>query len=452
MSSALRWGLGHRRDIILRVVYDTLLLRSDTCILRADEGAAARTTASQSAGLLMSLRKQSIEQYLQCFLSVESHSSPEALRSERRSGTSFRAQDVSFSPSCVFRSIFQVANLFALCITLGNGSGAVQANLLRTLSHLIDGNPLNAEMIHSTNLTLNLSRFLFSHNNAYPRTSICHILSQLFSYKVTPVVFTSLVGAASAVAGGLSGERRPMPLIPSKGVSQRIGVETDLDDLGCQILYMLGRAAEHPEAQAYAHFDQSCPFLSRVVLPAISSPPARQVGMTAFMWLRLGNLSDAPNATVLQLSMDHPLRHDSSAAHACSEDGDRERDRDSSSTLHSSMSMAHSIDFYFRVVHQTGMSRQPGSSSGSRAPVVRSGTESSLHPPDASSVASGPGPGAAAVEEVQRSYVQLCASYGESVSVPAKRKGRKTSRESAAENDQEDTTALGLDGEYYLHC
>jgi hypothetical protein len=227
MAAALRWGLAHRRNIILRIVYDTLLLRSDS----------ANPNVEESAGLLMSLRKQSIEQYLQCFLSVE-EGSGSGLRGGGRSGSSDSSQDVSISPTCVFRSSHLVVNLFSLCMVLGSGGG-VQGSILRTLSHLIDGNPLNADMIHRTNLTLNISRFIFSHNNSYPRTPICHILSQLFSYKVTPPVFNSLVETASSV-GGKHVTAKPMLLIPTKGVSQRVEVETDLDDVGCQILYLLG--------------------------------------------------------------------------------------------------------------------------------------------------------------------------------------------------------------------
>mmetsp|Transcript_22021 Transcript_22021/g.37276 ORF Transcript_22021/g.37276 Transcript_22021/m.37276 type:complete len:3228 (-) Transcript_22021:12-9695(-) len=417
LSSALGWGLAHRRNIILRIVYDTLLLRCDA--LAADDTQSG-SSGPQSLDLLTSLRKQSIEQYMQSFLSVDETGAsglPKGGESSAR-GTN---PDVSISPTCVFRALHLVVNMFSLCLVLHDDSGEVQGNILRSLSHLINGNPLNADMIHRTSLTLNLSRFVFSHNNSYfPRAAICHILSQLFSFKVTPLVFNCLVDTASSVAGVRMTER-PMLLIPTKGVSQRIDVETDLDDVGCQILYLLGRAVEHPEVTAYAHFDHACPFLSRAVLSPISIPPSPQVGLSAFVWLRLGNLSDSPNATLLQLSMDHPKRHDHTTV-VSSEDSDKDR---------TSSGAAHSIDFYFRVVHQTGISHSPN---GGKF------TESTFHPPDFSSVASGTSAGAA-MEEVQRSYVQLCASYGESRSVLWKAENPQTT------SDSNIAPTSGLDGE-----
>jgi hypothetical protein len=190
---------------------------------------------------------------------------------------------------------------------------------------------------------------------------------------------------------------------------------------------------EQPEASAYAHFDQSCPFLSRVALPPCRPPPP-QVGMTAFLWLRLGNLCDAPNATLLQLSMDHPLRYDNSAA---SEDGDRDRDAPVTLSSTSSADTAYSIDFYFRVVHQTGISS--GRGGGSKY------AEPSLHHADAASVASGT---TAAVEEVQRSYVQLCASYGESKSVLSKQ--QRSPGEADDDDPRQHDSSLGLDGKHAI--
>lgn len=418
MSSALGWGLGHRCNIILRIVYDTLLLRSDSM---AAKGSGLDTNGVQSASLLRSLRMQSIEQYMQSFVSVGGES-----------GCPWRdcssaSREVSISPTCVFRSLRLVVNLFSLCLVLRDDTGEVQASILRTLSHLINGNPLNSDIIHRSNLTLNLSRFAFSHDNTFPRNSICHILSQLFSFKVTPAVFNSLVETASSVSGVHMTER-PMLLIPTKGVSQRIAVETDLDDVGCQILYLLGRALENTEAATYAHFDQACPFLSRVVLLPIHNLPPRQVGFSAFMWLRLGNLSDGPNATLLQLSMDHPMRHDLNSS-TSEEDGDKEKEKESLMT-------AHSVDFYFRVVHQTGISQASG---GSRF------ADSSFHPQDFASVASGT-TGCAAVEEVQRSYVQLCVSYGESESMLTKKAKSRSSSQGLSKGSSSLDNTSGLDG------
>ena len=415
LLSALRWGLGHRRDILLQIVYETLLLRAGNSDLEKNSD-----FKPQNTGQPMSLRQQSIQQYLQSFVSDENILEGERASMQKRTG--MESGILSISSGCVFRSMSLVVNLLSLCVVLcateAEGEGVVPGNVLRIMSHLIDGNPLNAAMINETNLTLNLSRFVFHGEKYFPRNAICHILSQLYSYKVTPPVFNTLVEIACSV-DGKRGSEKPMLLIPSKGISQRIQVETDLDDIGCQVLFMLGRAIERAEVPSYAYFSQCCPFLNRVVLPPCNEPPSCQVGITVFMWLRIGSMCDAPNATLLQFSMDHPLRHGSLNEEVEMSNED--------------VPAANSIDFYFRVVHQTCTSNN-----------VKSGmhqTDSSVQFPEAASVASAT---TAVVEEVSKSYLQLCVSYSQCKSVLDKECKLQ------ADQDRRCESTLGLDGMHVI--
>jgi hypothetical protein len=292
LIAGLNWGLAHMDSVLLGVVYEFMLQQREfsTESSRSKAGAVLEgfddmMLHRESDPLLMSLRQHSVQQYLHSYI-VSGSQTPASHWEPQYSRLRICSMD-------------SAELLFSLAIVLPSD---LQLILLNALSHIIDGNRSNIILLSTKSFVARVSRILFS-NDCISRGPFCHILSQLLRQQISKDTLHVLVSRAQSVYGVnvrdiIIGD----PYLPAKG-AKRCVVDSDnidIDDTGCQILYMLGVAVENPEPAAFWHFDQASPFTSGIQLPPMDRVPPASVGFSIVTWIRTGGLGNVPISVLMQ--------------------------------------------------------------------------------------------------------------------------------------------------------
>lgn len=351
--AGLNWGLAHMESVLLGVVYEFMLHQDErnieaTSKRRTDGDGFDDMTHTDCDPLLMSLRQHSVEQYLHSYLvpTTVAHWEPQ------------------FSKLC-FYGMESAELLFSLAVVLKSGQ---QLIFLNALSHIIDGNQANIRLLSTKNFVLRVARLLFS-NDDVPRGQFCHILSQLLRQQISHDTLRVLVRRAEMVHGvNVKDIIRKDPYLPANGAKRCAldSMTSDIDDSGCQILYMLGVAVENPEPAVFTHFTQELPFTSGIQLPPMDRLPSESIGFSIVTWVRIGGLGNIPISVLSQ----HTVQ--------CLNDG-------------VSNGSVFSMIIFFRVVYRTGLNAKD---------------------PDNASVASGGIPDSQGADDVlKKRILQLCITY-----------------------------------------
>lgn len=301
LIDGLQWGLCHCGGLLLKVMYELLLAKvthrdalhppvaiSHNIYLKSNE---TRASSNQ-----ISLHKTAVEQCLQIFLP--------AFTSDKTF-----AQKSKYTPHysrIAIRNAECAQILFALALVL---QGEVQMELLTSISTIVDSNPFNAALINRCEIGMSLIHFSKT-STERARNGFCHIFSQLLDHNISEVVLRSILRVAGTVYEfNIIELLSQYPLIPSGGMRQYVtDSETELDDAGCQMLYVLGLAVERPSPTVYVSFNQSSPFSSYLKFPSIEKIPQPKVGFSIFSWVRLGSIGNAPISTFMQLCVQSPTK------------------------------------------------------------------------------------------------------------------------------------------------
>jgi hypothetical protein len=395
LLAGLNWGLRQYDTLILGVLYEGLIARTsgEGNQQASDIDSPGKTGKPETQylvlgtdPLLTSLRRQSVEQHMQSFLSLSDGS---------QSSLSLPPRWEPQYSRIVVRNSECVDLLFSLSLIF---HGDPQLLIINSISRLIEGNPSNAEIISQRNIPLGLSKLLFR-TEELSRNRISHVLSQLFKQRISAFELSDLVSTARTISDvdmkSLLTKNQIPSTIPVKGL-RAINThrsETDFDDSGCQILFMLGMSIENLGPTVYTHFDHSCPLSSQVLLPLVDKIPPSNVGFSVVSWIKVSNVGLVPISVLMQLTV--------------GSDG---------KSIPSSDSCTQVIDIFFRVIYKQG----------------------NLKESDANSVASYghdyPPIGNPQEDLVRKRILQLCISY---------RSSHETSPPSSSEQDPE--TILALD-------
>lgn len=192
----------------------------------------------------------------------------------------------------------------ALATTTSN-----QAFLFSVISHLIDGNPVNSfKFIKNSSTCINLIQ-LIPHLTENMQQVVGYILSQILRYSLQVPIFQEIIKSVSKSNNNII-------------KSEESDLNNSIESYSKDLLFVMGRTAERKSPEIFFHFDLNSPFQGRIELPMLTSIPAAVLSSTntstvnagsnstsnvsnldisICTWLRLGALSDSPNASFCQL-------------------------------------------------------------------------------------------------------------------------------------------------------
>lgn len=201
----------------------------------------------------------------------------------------------------VFRSNECVIIVLSLIFCLPE---CFKGRIIHILSHLIDGNPLNSNLISSNGLILPLLNLAVEYNER-SRPGLLQIFSQLLSNASTSLVVSQFLSIANKVCDhDIVKLLQESMEIPIYGVRRLLSdQEADIDDLSSSILFILGLSIEKSCPRIYSFHDHDSAFKSKVVLPNVDKFPSSKNGYTLVAWAKLGSLGNSPVSTFAQLNV-----------------------------------------------------------------------------------------------------------------------------------------------------
>ena len=288
MLAALNWGDNASIELVLKLLSEALLKRAHLAEPAEGEGESSDQPSGGAVDSpLITLRRQ-----LLCFLPPIN---------DRKMSTGVTLWQPHFSRLQV-RSAEHAAILVSLAMVTRE---EVQAQTLWELSHLIDGNPRNADLFSRNRAMLVSIIRLLPSLDERPRTAFSYLMSQLLRHHVEDAVLEELVRSASAVNG-----RSLLDLIATAedagsaaGALAFADGARSKDDNSSQLLFIVGRCAERLSPHCFVHFDQGSALASKTALPRIDRLPPAKTGFTVASWMRIGSLGNAPTASLMQLSL-----------------------------------------------------------------------------------------------------------------------------------------------------
>ena len=295
--AGLNWGLCHLDSVLLGVCYEFLLQhRQHGSVQNTTKPSTGLDefvdiTHRDSDPLLMSLREQSVQQHLQTLLFSTLHDSNGRL--------------LCWEPHysrLQFCSIEAVELLVGLAVITVD---ELQAVVLKALSHVIDGNPSNINLLSRNNFVVRMTKLLFDIEDI-PRGRFCQIISQILRHRISTDELKMFVDKARRMQEvDVKDAILASPCLPAGGFRKCLIQSdcTDIDDAGCQILYMLGVAAENPEPREYFHFDQGDPFSSGIQFPPLDRSPPPGTGFSVITWIRIGGMGNVPISILMQTTV-----------------------------------------------------------------------------------------------------------------------------------------------------
>ena len=177
------------------------------------------------------------------------------------------------------------------------------------LSSLIDGNPANAKLLCCELFFVSMIRFVDIVDDEKAKMGIKHLLLQLLRFEVTPKVLNVLLSKSNS-------KSCKTHVVNGSSVSVAQNVVNESDDLGCQLLYILGISIERPNPPIFFHFGHSNPLYNNISLVSNDRIPPPKIGFSVISWVRLGNIGNTPISTFMQIYFDSKSSTQVSAEHA----------------------------------------------------------------------------------------------------------------------------------------
>jgi len=209
-----------------------------------------------------------------------------------------RKSNMNWQPNfsrITIRSIEHGQLLLAISVITKGDSKALASYML---SHLLDGNPHNPDLLFSSSDSTSAIIDLLPYLDEQSRDSMTYLLAQSFSHNAHENLLVQLIKRAYKV-NDIDNDNK-VYLENEKLLYEN---QKKMPDLSRQLLQIVHQAAIKKNPSRYIHFDNSNPFKSRIMLPSLEKIPNSKSGLTIISWLRLGSLGQCPTSSLYQIAL-----------------------------------------------------------------------------------------------------------------------------------------------------